>query len=184
VTGRDGAAPVAALARSLALDLVHRDRPPSGVVGVGVDAVDLARFARVLERRASVADRLFTEAELAYARSTTDPVPRLSTRFAAKEAVMKAMGVGLWAYPFHDVEVKRDGLDAPYLVLSAAALALASRAGVVRWHLSLSHTDRVAVALVVAERGPVLTDGDPDSGPGGVSVDSSPAVSTVPPSTS
>ncbi len=150
----DGAAPVTALARSLVLDLAEGDRPPGGVVGVGVDAVDLARFGRVLARRATVADRLFTPAELAYARSAPDPVPRLSTRFAAKEAVMKALGVGLWAYPFHDVEVVRTGLDGPGLVLTGAAAALARRHGVARWHLSLSHTDQVALALVVAEGGP------------------------------
>jgi len=154
VTRPDGAAPVAALARSLALELVDGGRPSTGVVGVGVDAVDLARFARVLERRASVAARLFTAAERAYAGSAPDPVPRLSTRFAAKEAVMKALGVGLWAYPFHDVEVVRTGRDAPGLVLTGAADALARRRGVVRWHLSLSHTDQVALALVVAEGGP------------------------------
>jgi len=150
VSHRDGAAPVTALARSLVPGLVGGDRPPAGVVGVGVDAVDLARFARVLGRRSSVADRLFTAGELAYARSAPDPVPRLSTRFAAKEAVMKALGVGLWAYPFHDVEVVRAGLDAPGLVLSGAADRLARRCGVVRWHLALSHTDEVALALVVA----------------------------------
>jgi holo-[acyl-carrier protein] synthase len=151
VTRPDGAAPVTALARGLALGLVDGGMAPVGVVGVGVDAVDLARFARVLGRRGSVADRLFTAGELAYARSAPDPVPRLSTRFAAKEAVMKALGVGLWSYPFHDVEVVRAGLDAPGLVLTGAAESLAHRTGVVRWHLSLSHTDQVAVALVVAE---------------------------------
>jgi holo-[acyl-carrier protein] synthase len=145
---------VTALARGLALGLVDGDRAPVGIVGVGVDAVDLARFARVLDRRARVADRLFTAGELAYARALPDPVPRLSTRFAAKEAVMKALGVGLWAYPFHEVEVVRTGLDAPGLVLSGAAAGLARRAGVVRWHLALSHTDEVALALVVAEGGP------------------------------
>ncbi len=146
----DGAAPVTALGRSLIPGLVDGDRPLAGVVGVGLDAVDLSRFARVLGRRSSVADRLFTAGELAYARSAPDPVPRLSTRFAAKEAVMKALGVGLWAYPFHDVEVVRAGLDAPELVLSGAADRLARRRGVVRWHLALSHTDEVALALVVA----------------------------------
>ncbi len=125
MTRPDGAAPVTALARGLALGLVDDGMAPVGVVGVGVDAVDLARFARVLGRRGSVADRLFTAGELAYARSAPDPVPRLSTRFAAKEAVMKALGVGLWAYPFHDVEVVRAGLDAPGLVLTGAAASLA-----------------------------------------------------------
>jgi holo-[acyl-carrier protein] synthase len=157
VSGADRAAPVTALARSSAVGLVAGIRPPAGavgVVGVGVDAVDLHRFAVVLGRRASLADRLFTPGELAYARSAADPVPRLSTRFAAKEAVMKALGVGLGAFSFHDVEVVRVGLDAPTLVLTGAAVGLAVRAGVSRWHLSLSHTAEVAVALVVAEGGP------------------------------
>ena len=147
----DRAAPVTALARSSALGLVAGFRPATGVVGVGVDAVDLVRFARVLERRATMADRLFTPGELAYARSAADPVPRLSTRFAAKEAVMKALGVGLGAFRFRDVEVVRAGLDAPVLFLTGAAGALAARSGVSRWHLSLSHTGAVALALVVAE---------------------------------
>lgn len=149
----DGAVPVTELARGLAHGMLGGDRPPPGVVGVGIDAVDLERFARILGRRASVVGRLFTPGELAYARSAPDPVPRLSTRFAAKEAVMKALGVGLWAYPFHDVEVVRVGLDAPALVLTGQAEAVARRQGVARWHLALSHTDRVAVALVVAEGG-------------------------------
>ena len=100
-----------------------------------------------------MADRLFTAGELAYARSAADPGPRLSTRFAAKEAVMKALGVGLGAFSFHDVEVVRIGLEAPGLVLSGGAEAMAARQGVSRWHLSLSHTGEVAVALVVAEGG-------------------------------
>ena len=155
MTGGDHAGPVSALARTAALQLAG----PSGVVGVGVDAVDLGRFGQVLARRPAVADRLFTGGELAYARSATDPVPRLSTRFAAKEAVMKALGVGLGAFPFHDVEVVRQGLGAPRVVVRGAAAELARAAGVGRWHLSLSHTDLVALALVVAEAGPAHAPG-------------------------
>ncbi len=124
----------------------------ASVVGVGVDAVDLDRFRRVLARRPRLAERLFTRAERAYASDRPDPVPRLSTRFAAKEATMKALGVGLGACPFADVEVVRTGLDRPALVLHGAAADLARRAGVGRWHLSLTHTERVAMAMVVAER--------------------------------
>ena len=124
------------------------------LVGVGVDAVDVDRFRRVLARRPHLSDRLFTEAERAYALRASDPVPRLSTRFAAKEATMKALGVGLGAFPFAEVEVVRLDLDAPTMVLRGSALARATGAGVVRWHLSLTHTDHVAMAMVVAEGGP------------------------------
>jgi holo-[acyl-carrier protein] synthase len=156
VTAGDRAAPLTALGRGLAEE-VGRSGP---VVGVGIDAVDLERFARVLGRRASLADRLFTADELAYARAAANPVPRLSTRFAAKEAVMKALGVGLGAFPFHAVEVVRVGLDPPGLVLTGAAEALARRSGVARWHLSLTHTGEVAMALVVAEGGPSCRSAD------------------------
>jgi len=124
----------------------------AGLVGVGIDAVDLDRFRAVLARRPRLARRLFTGAELAYAALAPDAVPRLATRFAAKEAVMKALGVGLWSFRLTDVEVVRDGLDAPELTLHAVAADLATVRGVARWHLSLTHTDTVAMAVAVAER--------------------------------
>jgi holo-[acyl-carrier protein] synthase len=82
-------------------------------------------------------------------------VPRLATRFAAKEATMKALGVGLGAFALRQVEVVRIDLDAPTLLLHGAAAELAQRAGVLRWHLSLTHTDQLAMAFVVAEGGPI-----------------------------
>ncbi len=142
----------ARLAGGAARDLAERTAG-AGVVGIGIDAVDLDRFRTVLDRRPGLERRLFSEAELAYARGVTDPLPRLATRFAAKEAVMKALGVGLWSFGLHDVEVLRAGNDAPTLVLHGAAADLAAKAGVTRWHLSLSHTDRVALAAVVADGG-------------------------------
>jgi len=122
----------------------------SGVIGVGIDAVDLDRFRTVLGRRPRLAGRLFTGAEQAYAALAPDPVPRLATRFAAKEAAMKALGVGLWSFRLTDVEVVRDGLEAPVVVLHDGAAALAASRGVAHWHLSLTHTDTVALAVVVA----------------------------------
>lgn len=140
------------------------------VVGVGVDAVEVERFRRVLDRRPHLALRVFTSAELGYADRAADRVPRLCTRFAAKEAVMKALGVGLGAFAFTEVEVARVGLDGPTLVLHGAAADRAARGGVVRWHLSLTHTAQVALALVVAE-------GPAGDGPG------PPALSTDGPAT-
>ncbi len=122
----------------------------AGVRGVGIDVVDLARFRAVLDRRPGLVSRLFTPAEQTYANLVPDPVPRLATRFAAKEATMKALGVGLGAFGFHDAAVVRDGRDAPTLVVTGAAASLAEVAGVGGWHLALTHSDLVAAAVVVA----------------------------------
>lgn len=149
----EGVAPPPGLGQLAAQELVRAGSVSGAVVGVGIDAVDLDRFRGVLGRRAQLVDRLFTERERAYARAASDPVPRLSTRFAAKEATMKALGVGLGALRFTEVEVVRLDLGAPTLVLHGSALERAGRSGVARWHLSLTHTDQVALALVIAEGG-------------------------------
>lgn len=121
------------------------------VRGIGIDAVDIARLRAVLARRPGLGDRLFTPAERAYAARVADPAPRLAARFAAKEAALKALGVGLGAADFADLEVVRADGGAPALAVTGRAAALAARRGVARWHLSLTHTDAMAVASVVAE---------------------------------
>lgn len=124
-------------------------------VGLGIDLVDVPRFAAVLARRPSIKDRLFTPGELAYAGALADPVPSLAARFAAKEAVMKALGVGLGAFSFADVEVRRRPSGEPWLALSGKAAELAHRRGAGTWLLSLTHTSSSAAAAVVAwSRGP------------------------------
>jgi len=122
------------------------------VVGVGVDAVDVERFRQGLARYPRLAGRLFTGGELAVVEGTRDPAERLAARFAAKEAVMKALGVGLWRFAWHDVEVEREPASgAPSLRLVAGAAELARDRRVSRWHVSLTHTSQLAVAVVVAE---------------------------------
>jgi holo-[acyl-carrier protein] synthase len=130
----------------------------SPVVGVGVDAVDVDRFRRVLGRRPGLGDRLFSAAERDDAARGGDVAERLAARFAAKEAVMKALGSGLGSFALRDVEVVRapgsgPRSGAPTLRLVAAAADLARARGVDRWHVSLTHTAQVAVAMVVAEGG-------------------------------
>jgi holo-[acyl-carrier protein] synthase len=131
----------------------------SGIVGVGVDAVDVDRFRAVLDRRPNFADRCFTETEQSDAGGSTDRAQSLAARFAAKEAVMKALGSGLGAFAWTDVEVQRAPgtgatRNAPSLVLRGAAAELAGAQGAGRFHLSLTHTDGVAIAFVVAEQSP------------------------------
>jgi holo-[acyl-carrier protein] synthase len=123
------------------------------IVGVGIDAVEVARFATSLARTPTLADRLFTPGERAYGDAAPGlRVQRLAVRFAAKEAVLKAMGLGLGACGFHDIEVLRDeDTSVPSIVLHGVAADLAAGIGVAVWHLSLTHTEQTASALVVAE---------------------------------
>lgn len=119
-------------------------------LALGIDAVDVDRFRRLLARRPAVAERLFTATERERSSGASDAAPRLAARFAAKEAVMKALGVGLGAFGFHDVEVVTASTGAPSLVLRGAAATLAEAQGLSTWRVSLTHTDTVASAVVVA----------------------------------
>jgi holo-[acyl-carrier protein] synthase len=121
-----------------------------GVKGHGIDVVDIDHFRRSLERTPSMRQRLFTEHELADLAGAVDPVPSLAVRFAAREAVMKAMGLGLGAFGFHDVWVRREASGAPTLCVTGRALELAAERGITAWHLSLTHTRLVAMASVIA----------------------------------
>ncbi len=121
------------------------------MIGIGVDVVEIERFRRSLQRTPTMRDRLFTPVELEYVARQADPVPSLAARFAAREAVMKALGLGLGAFGFHEVWVERAPSGAPSLAVTGRAAELAAGAGVARWHLSLSHSELVAVAYVVAE---------------------------------
>lgn len=120
------------------------------MIGIGVDLVDITRFRTVLERSPTIRERLFTDGERAYADAATNPAPRYAVRFAAKEAVMKALGVGLGAVDWHDIEVVRADSGAPSLRITGRARELARSAGVRDWKLTLTHTDDLAEAIAVA----------------------------------
>lgn len=121
------------------------------IIGIGIDLVDIERFRRSLERTPSMRTRLFTDVELSYVAPKTDPVPSLAARFAAREAVMKSLGLGLGAFGFHEVWVERAESGEPSLAVTGRALELADAAGVSRWHLSLTHSASTAGAYVIAE---------------------------------
>jgi holo-[acyl-carrier protein] synthase len=121
-----------------------------GLIGLGLDSVDIARFAELLSRRPGLAPRLFTEHERTYAGTLINPVPTLAGRFAVKEAVMKSLGVGLGAFDWGDIEVRRADSGQPLMTVKGRAAELAARRGVDRWHLSITHTHTVASAVVAA----------------------------------
>lgn len=123
------------------------------VTGIGTDLVDVERFRRTLGRTPSIVARLFTDGEQAYALGARDPAPRLAARFAAKEATMKALGVGLGEVRFVEIEVVRADSGAPSLRLHGSARDLAVRTGIVDWLISLTHTDLAAHAVVMGVSG-------------------------------
>ena len=121
------------------------------IVSVGIDVVLVDRFAKALERTPLLGERLFTESERLTASGNPRSPESLAARFAAKEAVAKALGapVGLHWY---DCEIVTDPDGRPWLTVSGTVAAVAKERGVDRWHLSLSHDGGIASAMVVAER--------------------------------
>jgi holo-[acyl-carrier protein] synthase len=116
------------------------------IVGVGIDVVDIARFERSLTRTPGLAGRLFTKGERGL------PAHSLAARFAAKEALAKALGAPrglLWT----DAEVVTSPAGRPHLNVAGTVAAAAAQRGVTSWHLSLSHDAGIASAVVVAEGG-------------------------------
>ncbi|MFZ4517213.1 MAG: holo-ACP synthase [Microthrixaceae bacterium] len=118
---------------------------------MGTDLVEVGRLRAALGRTPGLRDRVFTPGELADVASRRDPLPGLAARFAAKEAVMKALGVGFDRVPFTAVEVRSGEGGAPRVELSGAAAARAEELGVTVWHVSLTHTEELAQAVALAE---------------------------------
>lgn len=122
------------------------------IVSVGNDVVLVDRFAQALRRTPQLTERLFTEAE----RTTRSGNPRspesLAARFAAKEAVAKALGAPA-GMQWHDCEIVVDTDGRPWLTVSGTVAAVAAERGIERWHLSLSHDGGIAAAMVIAEAG-------------------------------
>lgn len=115
------------------------------ISGVGIDLIEIERVERALERRPGLAARLFTEAELEYAAGQARPGRHLAARFAAKEATIKALALADGA-PLRQIEVVSGA--PPTLRLSGRALEAAAER---RLHLSITHTDAHASAVVIAE---------------------------------
>ncbi len=122
------------------------------IVGIGVDVVDLARFERATSRTPALLPRLFADSERV---SEGRPLPlrSLAGRFAAKEALVKAIGDST-GVGWHDITVISDSERHPTLLLSGAAAAIAAKLGVDTVHLSMSHDAGIAIASVIVESRP------------------------------
>jgi len=123
--------------------------PPGGLLyGLGIDVTEAARIRRLLERLPRAFERLFSEQERAYCDGFSDPWPRYAARFAAKEAVGKALGIGIIGFVWRDIEVLSGGK--PLIALHGGVADIAQRLGVTRVEVSLSHTGGLAYAVAAA----------------------------------
>ena len=132
------------------------------VKGIGVDLVQIPRMRRIVERwQHRFLRRVFTDAEIAYCQKRRDPIPHLAARFAAKEATLKALGIGLrFGVSWREMEVQRERGGAPRLVLSGRSRAIGEAMGARRMLLSLTHDGDYALAEAVLI-GDDITEGHP-----------------------
>ena len=114
------------------------------IVGVGIDVVDVARFVRQVQRTPKLLERLFGDGERGL------PAESLAARFAAKEAVAKALGAP-GDLRWHDAEVCVGEHGRPHLEIRGTVAGRAAQLGVTAWHVSLSHDGGIASAVVIAE---------------------------------
>ncbi|HNF95633.1 MAG: holo-ACP synthase [Anaerolineales bacterium] len=118
------------------------------ILRTGVDLIETNRIADAIERHGErFLNRVFTAHELSDCKGR---VPSLAARFAAKEAVAKALGTGIGDVSWLEIEVRSDEKKAPYVVLSGEGERLAKQLGLNTWSLSLSHSQSQAIAFVVA----------------------------------
>ncbi len=120
------------------------------IIGVGIDVAEIDRFEAALRRTPGMAERLFLESELLLPSGERRGMASLAARFAAKEALAKALGAPaglLWT----DAEVCVEDSGRPLLRVTGTVAARAAELGVRSWHVSLSHDAGVASAVVVAE---------------------------------
>ncbi|MBX3406007.1 MAG: holo-ACP synthase [Phycisphaeraceae bacterium] len=122
------------------------------IVGHGIDLVEVVRIRAMLDEHGQrFLDRCFTPDEQAYKAESRRRIEHLAARFAAKEATLKALGTGLTGgIAWTDIEVVKGASGAPGLALHGTAKSAAAELGVTSWLVSLTHTDSLAMASVIA----------------------------------
>lgn len=119
------------------------------IIGNGVDLIEITRIAKAIENP-HFCERVFTEAEIHESKMLAH---RLAGFFAAKEAILKAMGTGLSNFSWQEIEVRHDSKGAPFLELTGKVRLFLTENRVSRIHLSISHCKEYAVAQVILEVG-------------------------------
>jgi len=118
------------------------------ILRTGVDLIEIARIEDVITRHGKhYLERVYTPAELKHCGKRAES---LAGRFAAKEAVAKALGSGIGDVTWKEIEILGDEQNAPMLILHGAALQMANRLGLSAWSVSISHSQSHSVAMAVA----------------------------------
>lgn len=115
-------------------------------MNIGIDVIENPRFGLAMERHPRLIERIFTSSEQEYCRSRADPVKHFAVRFAAKEAVGKALGTGVRRWR----EIEISGGGRPGVRISGLTLSEAERSGSAAVSISLSHSREISVAVAVA----------------------------------
>lgn len=123
------------------------------IIGIGTDVVSIQRIEKAVQRFGErFIKKVFTDKEAVVCKEGKDPAPYLAARFAAKEAVLKALGTGISnGIGFKDVEVSREHGKRPEIILHGKGKETAETLGVKNIHLSISHDAGIAAAFVVVE---------------------------------
>lgn len=121
------------------------------IIGVGVDIVEIRRIEKAISRNNKFLEKVFTSGELEYLKQRNLRPEFAAGRFAAKEAVAKALGTGFREFGLQDIEIKRDELGKPLVFLKGKAKEIGDRYSNCKIHLSISHGEDSAVAYAVME---------------------------------
>ena len=121
------------------------------IVGIGTDIIEISRIKEAVERNPKFMDKLFTKNEQQYLISRNMRPEYIAGRFAAKEAVVKALGTGFTGFDFKDVEIDRTASGKPIVVLKGKAKQTAQKYGEYKFHLSISHGTDNAIAYAILE---------------------------------
>lgn len=121
------------------------------IVGVGIDIVEIRRIKNAIERNDRFLEKIFTASEIEYLKSRNLRPEYIAGRFAAKEAVAKALGTGFRGFDFRDIEIERTTLGKPIVSLKGKAKLIAKKEGPWNIHLSISHGEDSAVAYAILE---------------------------------
>lgn len=122
------------------------------ILGIGIDLIETARVAEKLNRSPGLRGKVFSPTEIAYCERMADPAQHFAGRFAAKEALLKALGFGLGGYlDLCDAAVENNELGAPFFNFAGELKNIVAERGVEHIHLSITHIQLAASAVVILE---------------------------------